>query len=56
MYDFGENVSTPMVLAVQKSLFDVNKYDELLDENRSAIFHSVVQTLLFTTKRSRSNL
>ena len=34
----------------------MNSDDEMLDENRSAVFHSVVHKLLFISKRARPDL
>ena len=53
---FVEDISTPVTPAVKKNLFDIDGDAELLDENRSDIFHSVVQNLLFVGKISMPNL
>ena len=39
---FEEDIITSMASLAQKGLFNVNADDELLDENRSKTFHSVV--------------
>ena len=52
---FEEDVTTPMAPPSQKGLFDVNSDDEILDENRSAVFHSVVQELLYISMISFSS-
>ena len=40
---FGKDVTASVASLDRKGLFDVNADDELLDKNRSAIFHSMVQ-------------
>jgi len=39
---FREDFTTPMISQPQKESFKVNSDDEVIEENRSAIFHSVV--------------
>jgi len=56
IHAFREDVTTHVTSSAQKGLFNVNSDDEILDKNRSAIFHSVVQKFLYISKRSLPDL
>ena len=53
---FGEDVSTPVTSAAQKTLFTVDKHAHPIDEKKAIVFHSVAVKLLFVAKRSRPDI
>ena len=53
---FGEDVIMLVTYPATKQFFEVKEDAEQMSEKKGELFHSVVETFLFITKRSRPDL
>jgi len=49
--NFKEDVSSPVTMLARKDLFEINHEAKMLDDEHREAFHSIVQKLLYVSKR-----
>ena len=54
--DFGEDFSNNAITPAGNDLFEVKDEGNLLPEDKSQIFHSIIGKLIFLTKRTRPDI